>query len=86
MALSSYIPGPKGFRVREAEGGVRRAERPSHAPMFARSHDEDEPGVVRHPNLDEQPHPLPRPVPSRTVREAHAKGCCVETLGVTGAE
>jgi hypothetical protein len=38
--------GPKGFQVSESEDGVRRAERPSHAPTFARSYDEPEPRVV----------------------------------------
>jgi len=77
---------PKGFAVRESEDGTRRAKRPSHAPMFTRSHDEPDPGAVKHADLDEAPHHLPKPVASRMQREAHAKGCCVETLGVTGLE
>ena len=84
MAVSKHAP--KGFRVRESEDGTWRAERPSHAPMFARSHDEPELNQVKHADLDEAPHHLPNPVASRTQREAHAKGCCVETLGVTGLE
>jgi hypothetical protein len=59
-------------------------DRPTHAPMFARSHDDAEPGVVKNADLDEEPHYRPKPVPTRTMREAHAKGCGPEALGVTG--
>jgi hypothetical protein len=42
MAVSN---GPKGFEVSESEDGVRRATRPTQAPVFARP-GEPEPRVV----------------------------------------
>lgn len=53
------------------------SDRRAHAPMFVRSHDEPEPGVVKNSDLDEEPHYRPKPVPTRTMREARAKGLSV---------
>jgi hypothetical protein len=70
MAVSD---GPNGFQVRESEDGVRRAERPTHAPCFVSSHDEDEPNVA--PRVGLQPGRLrPKPVPTFTGRDANAQG------------
>lgn len=47
------VNNPKGFQVSESEDGVRRAERPAHAPCFVRSHDEPEPRVLGGFSLDD---------------------------------
>jgi hypothetical protein len=44
MALSNAIPGRKPKPPREEP--LRPSERPSHAPTFVRSHDEQEPRTV----------------------------------------
>ncbi|WP_225345076.1 hypothetical protein, partial [Mycobacterium avium] len=61
-------------------------ERPTHAPMFARSHDEAEPNCVQNEALQPS-RPVPRPVVSRTRAEAAAKGLGgPEALDLTAEE
>ncbi len=62
MGLSNCVPGKKNSIERSGGQENPRQDRPSHAPMFARSHDEPEPNAVSGDRL--------RPGESRPRREA----------------
>ena len=81
MALSNILPG-KQAAIDVSGGGVphQPPERAAHAPMFARP-GEREPNVTMGERLQPS-RPGSKPVPTRTRRDAHAKGCAPEALDV----
>jgi len=86
MPLSNAIPGKKPKTPKEET--PRPPDRPSHAPTFARSHDEPEPDADGPYMLDEtrRPH-RPARRASRTQREAHEIGLAApEALDLTAQE
>lgn len=75
MALSNITTG-KANSIALSGGGPAQPvadERPTHAPMFARSHDEAEPNCVQNEALQPS-QAVPSAVASRTRAEAAAKG------------
>lgn len=75
MALSNITTG-KANSIALSGGGPAQPvadERPTHAPMFARSHDEAEPNCIEGERLQE-PEARPRRQASRTLTEARALG------------
>jgi hypothetical protein len=86
MPLSNMIPGKKQSIERSGGSGSPVApDRPSHAPMFTRTHDEPQPNAIAGEALQAMPR-RPAPVPTRSRIEAHRRGHSVETVGITQAE
>jgi hypothetical protein len=84
MALRNFVKGKRP--PSEPEPKLVTNDRPTHAPMFARSHDEPEPNAVSGVRL--QPaQPRPRREASRTLAEARKLGLSMpEALDLTPEE